>query len=283
MRSSNSILMSSSDRPGRSARRTKWSSVSTRSIAGTQRRSAPVAGRGASKTVLNRRFISFWSVRAHGAAPSARRSWHPPEGDRKLLAEYRNLSRDVSSFLVAATKSAAPGTHAVPEPASARSSSGSKCCRKRSRTPSRCVRRARGEQRLALGGEHGEGAAPVVGARVALQQPVALEPVDQPGHARAREQHAVGQLGHPPPVARRGLQVDQDLVGGERELVGGEQLRVERLDERAVDPQQARARPPAPPARARGSARSACLPVWPSPDSLATRWLHEQFQSGGVR
>ena len=54
---------------GRSARR-----VSSRSIAGIHRRAWPPLppAVGASKTVLNSRFISFWRERAREAAPSAR-------------------------------------------------------------------------------------------------------------------------------------------------------------------------------------------------------------------
>jgi hypothetical protein len=48
--------------PGRSALSTNWSSVSTRSIAGTQRRGvAPLAPDVVSKKVLNSRFMSFCS------------------------------------------------------------------------------------------------------------------------------------------------------------------------------------------------------------------------------
>ena len=86
------------------------------------------------------------------------------------------------------------------------SSSGSKWRRKRSRTPSRCVGRARVEQ-LARPSSVSTAKQPRPSsvAGVALEQPLALEPVDQPRHAGAAEQHAVGQLGHPQLLAGRGL------------------------------------------------------------------------------
>jgi hypothetical protein len=57
-----SSLTSSCFMPGRSAERRKWSSCSTRSIAGIQRRTGAAlpAVVGVSKKVLNRRFISDW-------------------------------------------------------------------------------------------------------------------------------------------------------------------------------------------------------------------------------
>src|SRR5919109_2154417 len=99
------------------------------------------------------------------------------------------------------------------------------------------------QERLARVGQHRVAAAAVGRARVALQQAVALEPVDQPRHAGAREQHAVGQLGHPAAPVWGGLQIDQHLVGAEGQVVLGEQLGVERLHERAVDAEHAAPRP----------------------------------------
>src|SRR5215218_7453549 len=54
-------------------------------------------------------------------------------------------------------------------------------------------RARRGEQLLALRGEHGEEAAGVGVAPVALEQALALEAIDQPGHAGAAEDHPVGE------------------------------------------------------------------------------------------
>ena len=100
------------------------------------------------------------------------------------------------------------------------------------------VRRAGGGEQLgALLGEHRVAAAAVVGAQVALEQLFLGEPVDEPGHPRAREQHGIGQLGHPALAPGRGLQRDQDFVGGEREIMGGGELRVERLDQGRVHAQ----------------------------------------------
>ena len=102
------------------------------------------------------------------------------------------------------------------------------------------VRRAGGgEQFGALLGQHRVAAAAVVGAEVALEQLLLGEPVDEPRHARPRQQHGVGQLGHPALAPGRGLQRDQDLVGRQREVMRSRQLRVERLDQGRVDAQQA--------------------------------------------
>src|SRR6185436_16741680 len=101
------------------------------------------------------------------------------------------------------------------------------------------VRRAGLRQQLLTAvGQDREAAAAVRVAGVALEQAVALQAVDEPRRARAAQQHAVGQLGHAAPAAGRGLEVDQDLVGGQRKPVRGQQLCVERLHERAVHPQE---------------------------------------------
>jgi hypothetical protein len=94
-----------------------------------------------------------------------------------------------------------------------------------------------GEQLVALVRQDREAAAPVGRARVAHQQPLALEAVDQPRHAGAREQHAVGQLGHPQPAPGRGAQVDQDVVVAQRERVRLLELGIQRAHERRVRPQ----------------------------------------------
>ena len=99
--------------------------------------------------------------------------------------------------------------------------------------------------------QDGLGAAGVGQARVALDQAVEHEPVDQPRHAALAEDHAVGQLAHPdPPIGRVG-DGQQGVVLRERQVVLGAQLLVEpardpgmRLQEGAprLDPRVAGAR-----------------------------------------
>ena len=55
-------------------------------------------------------------------------------------------------------------------------------------------------------------------------QAVALHPVHQPGQAASGQQHRLGQLRHPQPVARRLGQLDQHVVAAERDLVMGLQV-----------------------------------------------------------
>ena len=93
------------------------------------------------------------------------------------------------------------------------------------------------EQLLPLPREHRVEAAPVVVAGVADEQALALEPVDEAGHAGAGEQHAVGELRHPQPLLRGVLEVDQDVVRGQGEAMGGIELGVERAQQRRVDAQ----------------------------------------------
>ena len=95
-----------------------------------------------------------------------------------------------------------------------------------------------GQHRLARVGEDGEAAAAVGRAGVAHDQAVALEAVDEPRDAGAAQQHAVGELGHAQAPARRGLQVDEHVVGGERQAVGRVELGVELAHEGRVDAQQ---------------------------------------------
>ena len=77
--------------------------------------------------------------------------------------------------------------------------------------------------------------------RAAGDQPAALQPVDQPGDPGARQQHRVGQLGHPQPVLRRLHQLHEHVVGGERKLLLGDQLDLERTGDHRVRAQE---RPP---------------------------------------
>ena len=77
------------------------------------------------------------------------------------------------------------------------SSSSEKREKKCSRTTPRWVPRASSQALAAALGEAGIGAPRVVVAGAALQQPVALEAVDEPGQAAARELGLLGQFAHP--------------------------------------------------------------------------------------
>src|SRR5438093_5818270 len=89
----------------------------------------------------------------------------------------------------------------------------------------------RGELRAAGCGQDGEGAARVALARLALEEPLASEPVDQAGQAAAAEQDRRRQIVHPHPALGGVGEVHEDLVRGHAQAVGGLELRVERLDE----------------------------------------------------
>ena len=133
------------------------------------------------------------------------------------------------------------------------SSSSEKWLRKRSRTPARCVGRARASSASPSSVSTAKLPRPSDVARVAHDQALALEPVDEPRDAGAAEQHAVGQLGHAQAPVGRGLQVDQDVVRGKREVVRRRELGVELAHERRVDPQQ-----PAPRAELERVSSSSC-------------------------
>ena len=227
MESSSSIVTSSSVMPGRSARRTKWSSDSSRSIAGIQRRMTPLPAPPA------RRVEDGVEEPVHLRLQRAQLAQRLPaddghgetsgqEGLITTASQYEISVRccQVSQSLrLRSDTSAAPGIARFHHAAICSCSAGSKWRRKRSRTPSRCVAPRLGEDLLAALGQDGEAAAAVGVAGVAHEQPVALQAVDEAGHARAAQQHAVGQLGHPAAPARGGLQVDQHLVGGQRQPV----------------------------------------------------------------
>src|SRR4051794_13885084 len=113
--------MSSSDMPGRSARRTKWSPDSTRSMAGTQRRMtapAPLPPEGASKTVLNSRFISLCSeLSSRSGSQRTMVIGVPPFWNRTMWpagGSIRSQSRPIK-FCVATRLGSETGQHALPE------------------------------------------------------------------------------------------------------------------------------------------------------------------------
>src|SRR5215218_10173994 len=88
-------------------------------------------------------------------------------------------------------------------------------------------------------GELREGAAAVILGRASLDVAELREAVDQPRQAAAAQQDAVGDLGHPQPVAVGGPEEHQDLIGGYRQLVLGTHLRIERLRHPGVDLERA--------------------------------------------
>src|SRR3954471_581151 len=102
------------------------------------------------------------------------------------------------------------------------------------------VRAARGGELVAATrGEDGEGAAGVALARLALEQAVALEAIDETGQAAAAQQDGRGEVVHAQLAVGRVGEVHEDLVGGDGEAMLGLELGVERLDEAGVDAEQA--------------------------------------------
>ncbi len=89
----------------------------------------------------------------------------------------------------------------------------------RPRCPAQPVQAGRRQDRLRAAG--------VGQARVALDQAVEDEPVDQPRDAALAQDHAVGQLAHPDPPIGRVRDSQQGVVLGERQVVLGAQLLVE--------------------------------------------------------
>jgi hypothetical protein len=76
-------------------------------------------------------------------------------------------------------------------------------------------------------GEAREQSASVVVAGLPPHQPLALEPVDQTRQTAARDEHPLGQLGHPQPPLRSLDKLHQHVVGRERKLVLGQQVGLE--------------------------------------------------------
>ena len=94
-------------------------------------------------------------------------------------------------------------------------------------------------QALAPGrGQAGVGAAGVVFAGAALQQPVALEAIDEPREAAARELCLLGEVAHPHRPPARLLEVVEHLVGGHRQAVGLLEFSVQPLGQPRVRSQE---------------------------------------------
>ena len=81
------------------------------------------------------------------------------------------------------------------------------------------------EAALAVVGEHREVAAAVLGAALAVDEAVSLQPVDEPGHAAGAEQHGAREVGHAQAPLRGVLEQQQDLVRAQRKLVGAPRAR----------------------------------------------------------
>ena len=95
--------------------------------------------------------------------------------------------------------------------------------------PSRCVRDAVRRRLRPGGGEDSLRAARVGEARVALDQAVGHEPVDEAGDPALAEEHAVGELAHPDAGGRGASAIGEEgVVLGERQVVLGPKLLVER-------------------------------------------------------
>ena len=64
-------------------------------------------------------------------------------------------------------------------------------------------------------------------------EPVGLQPVDEPGQAGPRQQHPIGELGHPQPAVGRLDQLQQHVVPGERQAGLRGQVALEPADDLA--------------------------------------------------
>ena len=104
-----------------------------------------------------------------------------------------------------------------------------------------CVGRAAAKRAAPSVGDHRVGAAPVRRAALAAHEALALEPVDEPRHAAAREQRRIGQLAHAQVLVAALVEHEQHLVLGHREPVRLLELGVERREHARV-----RAQEPAP-------------------------------------
>src|SRR4051795_1877175 len=238
--SSSSISMSSSDMPGRSARRTKWSPDSTRSMAGTQRRSTapelpPPAG--ASKTVLKRRFISLCSeLSSRSGSQRTMVIGFLPSGTGRCGQLGGSIRSQSLSIKFCTAFGLRPGArkHPLPELRELAHLVLGEMPEEAAADDLDVGRAGVLDHRAAPIGEHRVAAAPVLGAGRARDDALALEPVDEPRHARAAEQDVLGQLRHPQPPARRLAQRAEDLVGGQRQAVAGLELGVELAGEGGV-------------------------------------------------
>src|SRR3954447_26623493 len=150
-------------------------------------------------------------------------------------AQYRNLSRGVSSFGRRPSGDSPlhrrAREHALPDAAEEVELLVAEVLEE---VPAHAleVGAARGGELVATARrQNREGAARVALARLALEQAVALEAVDEAGQPAARQQHARREIVHAQLSVGRVGEVHQHLVGGDREPVLGLELGVERLDE----------------------------------------------------
>ena len=95
------------------------------------------------------------------------------------------------------------------------------------RDPAQVCGRCRPQAGEAGVGQDGLRPAGIRDARVAFDQTVGDEPIDEAGHAALAEQHLVGEVAHPDPAVRGGRDGQQRLVLGERQVVFCTQLLVE--------------------------------------------------------
>ena len=123
--------------------------------------------------------------------------------------------------------------------ASALSSRSEKRERKCSRTTARWVPRATSRRSRPSVGEAGVGAASVVFAGAALQEPLLFEAVGESREPAARELGLLGEVAHAHLPAGGLDEVVEDLVGAERQPVRALELGVDALGERGVGAHQA--------------------------------------------
>ena len=88
-------------------------------------------------------------------------------------------------------------------------------------------------------GEHREQAARVAVARLPAYQTLPLEAVDQPGEPAAGEQHPLGELAHPQPAVRCLHQLDEHVVGRQRQSLLSQQIALQRSGDERVGAQEA--------------------------------------------
>src|SRR4051794_15805360 len=234
------MATSSSATPGRSARRTKNSSSSTRSIGGTQVRAMFAPPPPGTRNVSSRRFISCWRVLISRAGSQRTRgmvlrtSWS--SGWWTCGVHQYEISVGRCQVFRAA---GGAGGDALPDLAEPLELAGLQLVEE----PAADAVEVRGPRALERGtprvGQARERAARVGRARLAPDEAVLLEAVDEPREPAAREQHGIGEVAHAHALTLGARDVDEHVVRGDGEPVLGLELGVERAHERGMGAQEA--------------------------------------------
>jgi hypothetical protein len=102
------------------------------------------------------------------------------------------------------------------------------------------VGRTRGGEHLCAGWRQDrEGAAGVARARLPADQALALQAVGQAREARAAEDDRRREVAHPHAPVLGVVEIEQDLVGAQRQSVSGVEVGVQRLGQRRMGTQHA--------------------------------------------